>query len=574
MIKNEHVLLILISIAFFLFPLGEISHAADQTDEPPDRLLIDYNKNDLTLTLYYQGQKTTSQIYHGNIGPANMQIYIDGNITFTKEGLITDDVVIPYEFLKRVDTEKISKGHVNIEFRIREKPSRRPIPLDVINAFNPLEIDSERFVRGDVLNFGSDVDIFGEISKSVICLGGDITLHPQAVVRGDVIAICGRVHRLEDSQVYGQIISRKGWQKGGRLWGSKRGYYRDFSLIPELDYNRVDGLFLNGKFKYEDPDQVFPTISLGLGYAFAAKRLRYNLSFSQKIFDYYSLEPYGHVYRQTATEDDWVCSGHENLVYTLIVNEDFRDYYEKEGGAVGLKFHLGPYNTFDFQYSYDDIDWMDAHPLLWSLFGKKEFRSNFSTLPFALKEEFKADFDGKMSLFKFTYALDTRMSGIKNPTGWKGLAQYEKAGGDLKGDLMFSRWLFSLARYQEINRHLALNLRAIYAGSDDRLPLFRKYFLGGLRTLRGYKHKSFYGDQMLLVNAEYIIELSSELDAMVFFDIGKVAGQEDAIFSDGEFKSDAGIAIGFFPGFRLELAKALDKSDSDIKLWVTFERTF
>jgi len=573
-IKDRHVLVILISIAFFLFPLGDISQAADQTDEPPDRLLIDYNKNDLTLTLYYQGQKTISKIYCGDIGPADLQIYMDDKITFAKEGLITDGVVIPYELLKRMDTEKISKGHVIIEFKIREKPSRRPIPSDVINAFTPLEIDSERFVRGDVISIGSDVDIFGEVSKSVICFWGDITLHPQTVVRGDVIAICGQVHRLEDSQVYGQIISRKGWQKGGRLWGSRRGYYRDFSLIPELDYNRVDGFFLNGEFRYEDPDRVFPTISLGLGYAFTAERLRYNLDFSQKIFDYYSLEPYGRVYRETATEDDWVCSRHENLAYTLIVNEDFRDYYEKEGGAVGLKIHLGPFNTFDFQYSYDAIDWMDSHPLLWSLFGKKEFRSNFSALPYDLKEEFMDDFDSKMSLFKFTYTLDTKISGIKNPTGWHGLAQYEKAGGDLKGDLSFSRWLFSLTRYQEINRHLALNLRAVYAGSNDRLPLFKKYFLGGLRTLRGYKHKLFYGDQMLLANAEYIIELSNELDAMVFFDIGKVAGQDDAIFSDGEFKSDAGIAVGFFPGFRLELAKALDKSDSDIKLWVTFERTF
>jgi len=573
-IKNRLSSISLVTLLIFIFSMKMVSGAEIETDQPLDRLLLDYKKDDLNIVIDYKGEMADARADCRDIAVNADWIELSKEVAFGPEGLVWNDLVIPYAFLKRTEIEKVDKGHVKIMFNLREPPEKRRIPRDVINSFTSIIIDEDRFVRGDVINIAGNVDIFGEVSKSVICLFGDVILHPKSVVRGDVIAICGRVRPLEGSQVYGQIISQKGWQKGGRRWASMRGYYKQFSLIPSMDYNRVDGLFLNGEFKYEDPDHVFPTIFLGMGYAFEAERLRYNLGFSQKFFNYYSIQPYGEVYRRTQTEDDWICSRNENIAFALIVNEDFRDYYEEEGGVIGMKVFLGPYNTFDFRYSYDAISGMDAHPLLWSLFGKKEFRANFSTLPYELRQTYEDDFDSKMSLFKITYTLDTKMSGIRNPTGWYGSFQFERAGGDLKGDLSFSRWIFSLARFQEINRYLALNLRIMYAGSHDRLPIFKKYFLGGLRTLRGYKHKLFYGDQMFLANAEYLVELYNDLDVMLFFDIGKVLGQKDDIFDDGEFKSDVGIALGFFPGFRIELAKALDKSDSDIKLWVTFERTF
>jgi Omp85 superfamily domain len=566
--------IVIVLIFFFLLTTGQLNGATVTVGDNGGKLTVEYYKDKLYLSLDSDDIHDDIELKCRNINFSKDEIDLADMVQFIPDEIIWDDNSIAYERLKIIDLEKISKGRVKIEFKIKNTPSKSRRPSNIINSFEPIDISEDRFVRGDVINIGSDIDIYGEVSKNIVCFFGDITLHSKSVVRGDVIAICGRVYRHDDSQVYGQIISSKGWQKGGRRFGSRRGYYRPHSLNAGMEYNRVDGYLAKTWFKYEDPDQFFPTIELGIGYAFEAKRLHYNMAFSQRFMDKYAIEPHGRVYRETGTEDDWVCGEDENTVFALIVNEDFRDYYEREGSEVGLRFHLGKDNSIDFQYSYDNLDWMESHTKLWSLFGKKDFRENFSTLPYELKETYKDDFTGKLSLFKINYTLDTDGGKYLSDASWFGQIQYEKAGGDLKGDLTYTKWMVSLSRYQPFNRYFALNLRAMYGGSSDRLPLFKKYFLGGLRTLRGYKHKVFYGDQMFLANAEYIFELSYSFRTTLFFDIGKVIGQDDDLWDDGEFKSDIGIGFGFSPDFRVELAKALDKSDSDIKIWVTFAKSF
>ena len=573
MINGYKTVIIFMLVILFLLSIGQINASA-LNDNSNGKLTVEYYKDKLYLSLDYDDIHEDIELRCRDIGFAQDEIELNDLVKFAIDEILWDDVIISYERLKIVDLEKISKGRIKIEFKIKKTASKSRRPSNIINSFQPLDIDEDRFVRGNVINVNSDIDIYGEVSKNVVCFFGDITLHSKSVVRGDVIAICGRVYQHDDSQVYGQIISRKGWQKGGRRFGSRRGFYRPYSLNVGMEYNRVDGLLAKTWFKYEDPDHFFPTLEFGLGYALEAERLHYNFAFSQRFMDKYAVEPHGRIYRETATEDEWMCGEHENTVFALIVNEDFRDYYEREGGEVGIKFHLGDDHSIDFQYSYDNLDWLESHTKLWSLFGKKDFRENFSTLPYDLKETYKDDFTSKLSLFKINYTLDTHGGKYLRDANWFGQIQYEKAGGDLKGDLTYTKWLVSLSRYQPFNRYFALNLRAMYGGSSDNLPLFKKYFLGGLRTLRGYKHKDFYGDQMFLANMEYIFEVSYSFRTTLFFDIGKAIGQDDDIWDDGEFKSDVGIGFGFSPDFRVEFAKALDRSDSDIQIWVTFSKSF
>ena len=105
-------------------------------------------------------------------------------------------------------------------------------------------------------------------------------------------------------------------------------------------------------------------------------------------------------------------------------------------------------------------------------------------------------------------------------------------------------------------------------------PCSSSIFLGGLNTLRGYKHKEFYGEQMLMANAEYNVEFGHNLSGALFFDVGNVVGQDQSVIDDGELKSDIGLAIEIDPGIRLEVARALDNSDPDYKIWVTFSNPF
>ena len=560
----------------FLFTVSATVNASDEVNfeiELDNKLIVDYHKDKLYINLRYGDSETELETECNEVGVYSDQIILSDELILTPAGLEFDGQVIPYNLLKRRELETISRGHIVLDFSIREKPSRSRVPSTIHNAFQPLSIETERFIRGDVINVGSDVEIYGEVSRNVICFFGDITLHPKAVVRGDVIAICGRVIRAEDSQIYGQVISRKGHQKGGRKYAYGSGLHEvDLSLT--MDYNRVDGFHPEAILKYEDPNYYFPNLELGFSYAFELKRSRYHVDVSQRIFNQYALEPYVSVYRETASEDDWIVTKNENIPYTLLVNEDFRDYYEREGILAGIKFYVGNDHSFDVQYRYDKLDNLEAHPLLWSLFGAKEFRSNFSTLPYALKQQYASDFKSKLSQIKISYHLDTRISKYSHRKGWIGQVYYETAGGKLGGDLEYERWWLQLTRLQPLNDYLGLNLRMIYAGSNQRLPLFKQYFLGGLNTLRGYKHKEFYGEQMLMANAEYNVEFGNILSGALFFDIGNVVGQDQSVIDNGELKSDIGLAFEIDPGIRLEVARALDSSDPDYKIWVTFSSPF
>ena len=575
--KEISLILILVFTTLFLFTItGTLRAADDDVDfdiELNNKLIVDYHKDKLFINLTYGDRNLELETACNDVGVYSDQITLTDELVLTPEGIEFYDKVIPYNLLKRRDLETISRGHIVLDFTIREKPSKSRVPSTIHNAFQPLTIEAERFIRGDVLNFGSDVEIYGEVSRNVICFFGDITLHPKAVVRGDVIAICGRVIRAEDSQIYGQVISRKGHQKGGRKYAVGSGLH-ELELAMTMDYNRVDGFHPELLLKYDDPNYYFPNLEIGYSYAFELKRSRYHVDLSQRIFNEYALEPYVSVYRETASEDDWIVTKNENIPYALLVNEDLRDYYEREGALAGIKFYLGNDHSFDFEYRYDKLDDLEAHPLLWSLFNAKEFRSNFSTLPYDLKQQYSSDFTSKLSQLKMSYHLDTRISKYSHRKGWIGHAYYETAGGKLGGDLEFQRWWFQLTRLQPLNKYLGLNLRVIYAGSNQRLPLFKQYFLGGLNTLRGYKHKEFFGEQMFMANAEYSVEFGHNLSGALFFDIGNVVGQDEDIFRDGEFKSDIGLAVEIDPGIRLEVARSLDSSDPDYKVWVTFSGPF
>jgi|HigsolmetaAR202D_1030399.scaffolds.fasta_scaffold05197_1 Outer membrane protein/protective antigen OMA87 len=73
-------------------------------------------------------------------------------------------------------------------------------------------------------------------------------------------------------------------------------------------------------------------------------------------------------------------------------------------------------------------------------------------------------------------------------------------------------------------RVIALRARSAntYASSGQRVPFYLQPVLGGSDDLRGFRPFRFYGDNLLLMNAEYRWETFSGLDAALFVDAGKV----------------------------------------------------
>lgn len=78
-----------------------------------------------------------------------------------------------------------------------------------------------------------------------------------------------------------------------------------------------------------------------------------------------------------------------------------------------------------------------------------------------------------------------------------------------------------------------------------------QFFVGGAETLRGYREDRFWGDRMMLFNAEYRMPMGKSLTGVAFADYGDAWKQADhlniidpAFFQHDSFKPNLGVGIG------------------------------
>jgi outer membrane protein assembly factor BamA len=92
-----------------------------------------------------------------------------------------------------------------------------------------------------------------------------------------------------------------------------------------------------------------------------------------------------------------------------------------------------------------------------------------------------------------------------------------------------------------------LAVRALYDGSGDATPPWRKPILGGGSSLRGHRVGAFAGDSLLATSVELRLPLNSPLRATrtgvdLFFDAGKVQ-DAGASLSDARWERGAGVGV-------------------------------
>ena len=63
--------------------------------------------------------------------------------------------------------------------------------------------------------------------------------------------------------------------------------------------------------------------------------------------------------------------------------------------------------------------------------------------------------------------------------------------------------------------------------SNDGLPLSERFYIGGARSLNGYRGEALSGDKMILLNQEFRIRLPLRLFVSARWDIGDVASHLD-----------------------------------------------
>jgi len=532
-----------------------------------------------TFIVYEDG---VERLYHV---PASDVEYRDGaihagkEITISGEGLQFPEYLIPSAEIYAI---RVSPGQTAAETDLSfvsedttvYRSSFRRKSSDRVSLFGPVTIPADDFVRGSVIAYFGDVTVLGEVNEDVVAVTGDVTIGANAVVRGDVVAVDGKVKLESGASVYG-IIKSEGGRSSTRRHRARqwKDYYKNkIGLTGALYYNRVDGATLWGGFDYEHSDSIIPSFEALAGYGFSSGRWRYRLGVTQTVLRGRTpVQVGGRIFRKLESGDDWLISETENTVFALFFNEDWKDYYEGEGGYAFARAKFLDWNKFEVGFLSEKQRWMDAHAKLWSLFGDKDFRGNFSSVPYDTLRHRRSIFDEKqINSLRMTYTLDTRDDQKRPTLGWHGIAEYEFGPKRWKGDFDFERFEARVKRFQPLGKYVSLYLTGAYGTvSGDYIPLSRMFYLGGLGTVYGYRHKEFIGTGYAFLSGEYRFRMPNyDFAPFLQYDGGKIT--QGRISGNDTWYSAISVGVDFSRSFRIFISKRLDDSDADPIFYARF----
>jgi len=141
------------------------------------------------------------------------------------------------------------------------------------------------------------------------------------------------------------------------------------------------------------------------------------------------------------------------------------------------------------------------------------------------------------SAISISPSIDTRDDYFNPRKGSRHSLLVQNAGGILGGDNYFVKvtgetsWFFPLPLNTTLNLRAKAGMISPYGGK--KLPIYEKFFIGGIQTVRGFEYgragpidekgEPSGAEKMVAFNAEWIFTLSREigLRGALFFDVGK-----------------------------------------------------
>jgi hypothetical protein len=450
-------------------------------------------------------------------------------------------------------------------------------------------IEESDTINGDVVVKGGDLIVYGTINGSAKVVGGELRVKRTGKITGNARVVDGVIVKEPGAIIEGyedktNSITASYRTPGKRFKKRENAFdvpwsYGQSSLdnfIPR--YNRVEGLFLgvgSEKKYYWSGERTWNAYG-SIGWGFKSHTWRGNLGLSRQ-FAYptddgsrlFEVGVEGH--SLTDTKDQWIIGQLENSLAAFLIHEDFRDYFERNGGSVYAAYYsnVGFYKT-ELRASYisDRYDSL-TNKANWALFGgDKSFRPNPAVQP------------GPMRSVALAAGLSTITKTYNGSEGWSFYATSEIAKKSLGGDFDYDQYTLDIRRFQPLGRYDNFNIRMRVGTAGGPLPQQKIYEIGGLGTLNAFPFKSEIGNRMVLFNAEYIVDgnFLEELDFwptwilhsfnfILLTDAGftRPMAVNDSPF-DGfdnitwsEFKHDFGVAIGNRAGsFRIGVAWRTD----------------
>ena len=345
---------------------------------------------------------------------------------------------------------------------------------------------------------------------------------------------------LKEGEIFDATAMRKSQQKLQYL-----DFFEDIIISPEpgVDEGTMD---INIEVK-EKPTGSF---SIGAGYSsvdsmlFMAEVKQHNfLGKGQQLAFQVNLSGNSSRYNIGFTEPHW---NDTKLLAGFDLYSVERDYddYTKDSNGFSLRFAYPVWRRWVLgaKYGWDDTDLMDVDREMASI-------------------EILDSMDIHVTSYvRMTMREDTRNRRYGPSKGHIHSLAVKYAGGILGGDSAFTKfegytsWFFPTTETTVF--HIKGGAGHVTENSYGKLPVYEKFYLGGLSNLRGFKSREVSprdpktgekigGNTMWYMNVEWIFPLSQEigLKGLVFFDCGSVFGE-----SDEDDSNDLKKSVGF--GFR------------------------
>lgn len=377
-----------------------------------------------------------------------------------------------------------------------------------------------------------------------------------------------RVIRRELQVIEGDYFSGSGMKKSTENL-QRLGYFENVEFQPKKG-SKDDSMILDINVK-ERPTGSF---SIGAGYSGYDKTVgSFNISQRNLLGKGQKLSASVRIGSKTSEfdirfQEPWLLGRRLKLGIDLYKWE--REYYDYTkdslGGAARVDFPIGwdEYTTALVKYRYDDADITDIDENAALAIRDMEGRNVTSSIRLGIER-------------------DSRDSPWNTSKGSENNFNFEYAGGFLGGDVAFNRYELKTAWYFPVWKETVIMVQGRWGfidarPNDGKLPIYQKYFLGGINTVRGFDYQDISprdpatgdrigGEKMMVYNLEYRFPLYREqgVSGVVFLDAGNVF-TEDESYTFSDIKKAVGTGVRWYSPFgpiRVEYGWVIGPEEDD-----------
>lgn len=410
----------------------------------------------------------------------------------------------------------------------------------VLRATHPLVVSPADTVDGNVAVLESPLTVEGRVTGRVVVINGNVTIRPGARIDGDLLVTGGRVTGADSATVGGRVrawepamlyhtegelvVAEKDESKSVANWFRrwKRRHQRSQTrlVLKGGTYNRVEGLpvLVGPSFRHNTPIGPLSLEALGIWrsadhFKWKGENLGYSVAGEMQFGFRRGVAIGGEAFDVVQPVESWQLKDSEIGLASFFLHRDYRDYYNRHGARGYVSLRDGRQLALTFSYGMER----------WQARAARDpftlFRNSAPWRPNPLVDE------GRFHLLGADITYDSRNDPDNPWTGWLIAAQVEHgwspevvqgptdelarpaAPGPVR--VSYTTGFLDARRYNRVSPQGQLNLRLVLGGwlGGDRLPLERRFSLGGAATLPGYDFRQFtHGPDVLTCSNGTVID--------------------------------------------------------------------